>query len=118
MRLSAKPLTKEETNEIVQSKLDWILAAVSPIRVILFGSAARGEMTNQSDVDLILLFNEDADLRKMNETLFLMRPKTDLWPQDVILETETTYQMKVARGGGACWIASQEGKIIFERKPL
>jgi predicted nucleotidyltransferase len=37
-----------------------IVAAVQPLRIIVFGSAARGEMTADSDVDLLVVMPEGA----------------------------------------------------------
>ena len=54
-------LPAAEAVAIVRTKLEWILDACAPVEVWLFGSAARDEMTEASDVDLALVFeNEDA----------------------------------------------------------
>ena len=56
-----------------QEQLDLILQrvveAVHPLRVVLFGSAARGEMTPDSDVDLLVVMPEGTHRRKTMEYL-------------------------------------------------
>ncbi len=56
-----------------QEQLDLILQrvveAVHPLRVVLFGSAARGEMTPDSDVDLLVVMPEGTHRRKIMEYL-------------------------------------------------
>ncbi len=118
MKLFAKKLTDHDVDEIIKSKLKWILEATKPDKIILFGSAACGEMTDASDIDLILIFPDHSDLKKIAEKLFISRPKTDLWPQDLLIETHQSYNIKVQKGGGACYIASLEGKILYETKNI
>jgi len=56
-----------------QEQLDLILQrvveAVHPLRVVLFGSAVRGEMTPDSDVDLLVVMPEGTHRRKTMEYL-------------------------------------------------
>lgn len=115
MKLIARKLTSTEIDEIIQVKINWILTASTPVKVILFGSAASGEMTEESDIDLIIIFNNDVDLKEVSYQLAKNRPKND-WPQDLILQTRQSFEWSVAKGGGACWLADREGKILFERE--
>ncbi|NBC28661.1 MAG: hypothetical protein GVY29_01555 [Spirochaetes bacterium] len=48
-------VSPEEREEIVRRKKDWILSACRPREIWLFGSAARGELTEASDIDLAVL---------------------------------------------------------------
>jgi predicted nucleotidyltransferase len=53
------PIDQKPINEIV----DRILAVFQAERVILFGSAASGEMTRNSDIDLLVLDNTHGNTR-------------------------------------------------------
>ncbi|MFW6368862.1 MAG: nucleotidyltransferase family protein, partial [Spirochaetota bacterium] len=53
------PVSAEDADHIVGLKLRWILSACTPLEVWLFGSAATGEMTEASDIDLALLFGDE-----------------------------------------------------------
>jgi predicted nucleotidyltransferase len=52
-------------------------------KVILFGSYSRGEQTNESDLDLLVVLNDDSlsaakEIRFMNATLFPISLKYDV----------------------------------------
>lgn len=76
-------LSRRDTRSIVEGKLGWILSACDPREVWLFGSAARDSMTEASDVDLAVVFEDSATLAVSRRTLYAT-PRTDDWPQDVV----------------------------------
>ncbi len=115
MRLTAKKLPKVEIDKIINSKMNWIMSFSKPLKVILFGSASTGEMTEYSDIDIILIFPNDSDVKKIGLELEKNRPKDD-WPHDLIFQTQESFEYSISKGGGACWLASQEGILLFERK--
>ncbi len=43
---------------IQQEVVDRIVRAVNPLRIILFGSAAKGEMKAGSDLDVLVVMSE------------------------------------------------------------
>ncbi|MFW7378236.1 MAG: nucleotidyltransferase domain-containing protein [Oligoflexus sp.] len=112
LKLTARPLDKNEQESIIHEKLSWILANCSPKKVILFGSAARREMTEASDIDMIIIFSNEQDLKAEQNRLNRSRKPTD-WPQDLIFYSASDFQRSVATGGGAAWLANKEGQIIF-----
>jgi len=57
--------TPEQLNELVQR----IVGAVHPLRVILFGSAARGEMGADSDIDVLVVMPDGTHRRHTAELL-------------------------------------------------
>ena len=57
--------TQEQLNELVQR----IVTTVQPLRIILFGSAARGEMNSDSDLDVLVIMPEGAHRRHTAELL-------------------------------------------------
>jgi predicted nucleotidyltransferase len=112
-RLRPKALTPAQTNEILTAKLKWILSGCQPVKIILFGSAARNEMTDQSDVDIALLFSTAAEV-KVQKKLLYKTPGRDLWPQDLFFLSEEEFSEK-ALTGGICEIIASEGKVLYER---
>lgn len=115
MKLAAKKMQLAVVQELINNKIDWITKASSPIRIVLFGSAANGEMTEASDLDLIVIYDNDSDLKEIQKGIFMNRPKDD-WPQDIFFYTEETYRKSRQKGGGICWLAELEGKTIYSRK--
>jgi len=57
--------TAEKLDELVRR----IVEAVQPIRIILFGSAARGEMGANSDIDVLVVMPEGTPRRKTSQYL-------------------------------------------------
>ncbi len=113
-KLLAKPLNKEEVDGLVEAKLRWILKNSQPDVVWLFGSAARGEMKDTSDLDFILVFADDERLKIGRRKLNQNRPPEDFWPHDLLYHTRSSWENSLALGGGAVWLASQEGKILWD----
>jgi predicted nucleotidyltransferase len=113
-KLFAKALSKEEQEAILAAKLTWILAQASPVEIILFGSAANYEMTDASDVDLIVIFANKDERDMARQRLFKSRPKDD-WPHDLLLLTKEEFLKSAAQGGGAAYVAQQEGRTIFPK---
>lgn len=115
MKLTAATLSSDAIQMIVNRKREWILSSSDPLRIILFGSAATENMTTASDVDLIIIYQNSTNLKEVRQELFKRRSKED-WPQDVFFYTENTFQNSCDKGGGICWLAQQEGKIIYEKE--
>ena len=57
---------QEQFNELTQRIVD----AVHPLRIILFGSAARDEMNRESDLDIAIVVPEGCDRHGIAEMLY------------------------------------------------
>ena len=73
--MNENALSRETLNDIIRR----VVAVADPQRIILFGSAARGEMNRNSDVDLLIVKEGgDADLRaRIYENLYGVRVAVD-----------------------------------------
>src|ERR1700751_1286787 len=69
-------------NEIVQC----VVEAAQPDKIILFGSAARGEMGPNSDIDLLVIKSGKFDHWRLLTTIY-RRLRGDLAAVDVVLAT-------------------------------
>jgi predicted nucleotidyltransferase len=54
---------------IVEEMVRRMVDAVQPLRIILFGSAARGEMGPNSDLDTLAIVPNDRDCREVTKLL-------------------------------------------------
>jgi len=73
---------------VVAHLVRQIVEAVHPLRVILFGSATRGEMRPDSDLDFLVVMPEGTHRRRTAQ--YLYRHVTGLGqPFDVIVATPT-----------------------------
>lgn len=50
--------------------IERIVDCVHPLRIVLFGSAARGEMVDDSDVDLMVVMPEGTHRRRTAQRLY------------------------------------------------
>lgn len=116
-KLGAKKLTSEQIEEIVAAKLRWILGCCEPEFIYLFGSAACEEMTTASDIDLIVVFSDESLKKKVQKDLFKARPSDD-WPHDLLLYSLAEFEASCKKGGGVCWLAQREGKLIYQKANL
>ena len=114
-RLLAKPLAESLVESLVQSELADVLQLCSPEKVFLFGSAARGEMTDASDLDLLIVLRDDADI-KMIKRQYYCRKKLHMVPVDIIFMLISDF-IKRAEIGGIAMVCKQEGRVLFEVKP-
>ena len=56
---------------LLEELVQRIVEAVHPLRIILFGSAARGEMGPNSDVDLLVIKRGKFDQGRLTEEIYL-----------------------------------------------
>ncbi len=100
--------------EIIQAMTERLVRDFDPLRVVLFGSHARGEAGRHSDVDLLVVLSEVEDKRQaaiaMREALadFLV-------PKDVIVTTPQEIARRGHLVGTVLRPALREGKVLYER---
>jgi predicted nucleotidyltransferase len=109
--LRPKPIPDEQAEAIVRAKVAWILKSSSPLAVIVFGSAARGELTEGSDIDIALVFPDEATLKERRAAIYREAPP-DAWPADLLFYTEAAFRTKRA-SGGVCELIAKEGKVVY-----
>ena len=74
IRRISQPLSMAEQNEVLENKLRWLLDACEgeaslPLRILVFGSAARGELREDSDVDIALVFADEQTMGKARKAV-------------------------------------------------
>lgn len=91
------------------------LASISGIvGVIMFGSGARGEADEYSDIDLLVLFRDRASLREGWDRVFVETGSTSMGVH-AIPETLDEFQ-----GGSPVFVerVEEEGRVLFARGPF
>jgi uncharacterized protein len=74
--------------EIIDQIVSRVTTAVHPLRVVLFGSAARGEMGPGSDVDLLIVVPDGTHRRDASRKAFRALSGLGI-AKDVIVVTES-----------------------------
>lgn len=99
-----------------QAQLDAILQrvidAVHPLRVVLFGSAARDEMTPDSDVDLLVIMPNGTHRRHIMEHLHTQFSGLPL-PVEVIIATPEDLEQYGESVGLIYRTALEEGRELY-----
>ncbi len=98
---------------LIEEVVRRILSVAKPDKIILFGSAATGTMTRDSDIDLLVVEKRPRNQRK--ESVRLRSALRGLGhPFDVIvISTEWFHESKNVIGGIA-YPANKYGKVIYE----
>jgi uncharacterized protein len=90
-----------------------VLEVTEPQRIILFGSAATGQMTKDSDIDLLVLESAPGDTRQ--ESVRIRQAVRGLgYPFDIIVMTVERFEESKDVVGGIAYPAHKYGKVIYE----
>ena len=102
------------TNELIADMTDRITRDFHPLRIILFGSHARGDATADSDVDLLVVLSEAPNKRQA--AIEIRRALRDLpISKDIIVTTPDEIARRGDLIGPVLRPALREGKVLYER---
>jgi hypothetical protein len=104
------------TSLVPPELLDPVVAYFRPRRVILFGSAARGEASPDSDIDLLVLLDDDAPPEKLTLAAGYESRQSYRRAADVVPCREDTFRRKSRIVGTLAYAASHEGVVVYERQ--
>lgn len=98
----------------VQAMVDRIVERVHPIRVVLFGSHARGQATVQSDVDLLVVLSQVGDKRKA--AVEIRRLSVDFpVAKDIVVTTPEEIARCGNLPGTVLRSALRDGTVVYEQ---
>lgn len=95
--------------------LESVVAYFRPRRVILFGSAARGEAGPDSDLDLLVILDDDAPPEQRTLRAGDRARRSFRRAADVIPVRESTFEVKSRIAGTLSHAARTEGIVVYER---
>lgn len=98
----------------IETMLNRIVERFRPLRVILFGSHARGTATAESDVDLLVVLPDVSDKRRT--TVEIRRALGDLpVSKDIVVTTPEEIARRGDLVGSVLRPALREGKVLYEQ---
>ena len=100
--------------EYIPTITERIVRNFQPQKIILFGSQARGDAGPHSDIDLLVVFQQVADERKM--AVRIRRALADLpVAKDIVVTTPDEIARRGDLIGTVLRPALREGKTLYER---
>lgn len=102
--------------EWLPAVVERIVEQFDPLKVILFGSLARGEMGYDSDIDLLVVFDHVEWENKRNLTVDIRRTIAGIpVPVDVIVTDVDEIDRRGHIVGTVLRPALREGTVVYER---
>lgn len=104
------------SQKTIRQAVNRIVQAARPNKVILFGSYARGDVTPDSDLDLMVIMPGQPD--KVAEMIRLRQAIGAVGTGvDVLVFSEEEAQRRGQVPGTVVYWANQEGKVLYEATP-
>ena len=100
--------TPAALRELVRS----IVEVAKPDRIILFGSAARGEMGPDSDLDVLVVKSAIEHRRRLAQDIYMNLPELGVGV-DVIVLTPEDIEAQRTSAGSIVGPALEEGRVIY-----
>lgn len=99
-------------SEVVESFVQSVVEAVHPLKIILFGSYARGQTGPDSDIDALVVMPEGVHCRRIAQLLY-RRIKGLGVPFDILVATAGDLEKHKDNIGLIYRVVLQEGKEIY-----
>ena len=114
--LTIEARIKEEIPMLIQELINQIVKTIvtgyEPKKIILFGSYACGNPTKDSDIDLLVI--KDDDLPKVHRNRIVRSYlKNFLFPIDVIVKSSQEFEMFKDIKGTVVYMANKYGKVLY-----
>ena len=105
------------SNSQVYKKIDTMIKRIvdkfHPLKVILFGSYARGVADYDSDVDLLVVMDVPDSKRRQAARIDVALADRDI-PLDLIVVTPQEFEQYRNIAGHIIYPAVREGKVLYE----
>jgi uncharacterized protein (DUF433 family) len=116
--LSREDIRAAETyaRAVPEALLDAVVGHFDPLQVILFGSRARGETSPDSDIDLLVVLDDDAPAAKLGWRSAFEARKDFHQAVDIVPCRRRWFEDKRAVIGSLAHMAAEDGVVVYERR--
>jgi predicted nucleotidyltransferase len=102
----------DQGSKTINDLVDRIVVAVDPLRIILFGSAARGEMASESDIDVLVVMPDGT--HRLRTARYLYQQLFGFGhPVDIVVTTPSVLEQHKDNIGLIYRTVLAEGKEIY-----
>lgn len=107
-------MRRADIQTIVDETVRRITGKFNPEKIILFGSCVNGLITDDSDLDILVVMNINGSQRgTANEIDLTMADRTV--PMDFIVVTPEQFERQKDMFGTIIGAAAREGRVIYDR---
>jgi len=103
----------EDMTDAVRGATRRIVAVANPQTILLFGSAARGEMSPDSDLDFLVIVQPPVQRRKLAQEIYRNLHGLPV-AVDVIVVTSDDMERYGDKVGTILPTARSEGRVVYE----
>jgi len=109
-----EPGPRPSTEHLIAIIVERLKAQFQPQRIVLFGSHARGEADEHSDVDLLVVVDDERYEKDLD--LAMRRAVSDVRvPKDIVVASASTIERHGDLVGTVYRPALREGKVLYAR---
>ena len=112
--MTTQAATKREVTEAIHEMVKIIVDGWNPQQIILFGSRARGDHDEHSDVDLFVVLDEAPDRRELGQQISAELDCTGI-ARDVIISTPSDIVRQATVVGTVERAAMIDGRTLYVR---
>ncbi len=116
IEMDKKLATREITPELIDYIVQKIVNAIDPEKIILFGSYARGDYSENSDLDLFIIKDGDHDSRLMRRKVAELLWGREFGVDLFVRKTEEVEWNFRAKNPFYIHHIFKHGKILYEKK--
>ncbi len=102
--------------EFIHFVLEKIISFYTPEKVYLFGSQARGDANEDSDIDFLIVNNSNEPKRQRALKFRKTLRGNYLYPVDILVYTPTEFQSEQNIKGTIAYHVSKEGTLLYGSK--
>jgi predicted nucleotidyltransferase len=100
------------TSAALRDLIARVTAVVRPLRIVLFGSAVRGRLGPNSDLDILVVAPDGTRRRETAQAIY-QRLIGFAWPVDVVVATEQDLREHASNFSLVYYPALRQGKVIY-----
>jgi len=116
VRKAASRAIERECHPLPEDLLKSVISYFRPRRIVLFGSQGRGEADADSDVDLLVILDDDAPPEHLSWRAGYEAREAYHRAVDIVPCRASVFRDKARVVGSLAHTAETEGIIVYERK--
>ncbi len=114
LAITKKTIDATMVQTIIDEACQLLVETVDPLQIYLVGSASEGRMTDQSDIDLLVVYDEAKELKQLQKNYYQKRPSFSV-AVEIIWTPFLQFERKKDLGG-ICFTAATQGKLLYARE--